>query len=70
MRTVALIWVGILSAGLNASAANELSVISFGRALPPVTPVIISAPCRGARRLRPSEVTCGRPAHGGLNSGR
>ena len=32
MKTVALFWVGILSAGLNAAAANELSVISFGRA--------------------------------------
>jgi hypothetical protein len=37
------------------------AAISSGRALPPVTPAIISARCRGAERLRASQLTCGRP---------
>jgi hypothetical protein len=44
--------------------------ISFGSALPPVRWEIISARCRGGRRLSVSIVTCGRPTQGGENSGR
>jgi class 3 adenylate cyclase len=43
---------------------------SGGKALPSVTPTIIAARCRGARRLSMHQVTCGRPVQGGVNSGR